>query len=229
MTSFIQTLIIATSIAVAVNAFGTEQKKPTSSTSNPAVLVFKPKNIGAPKSRVRGGSRGKNQSDVELTVLAPEQTGFTTHSQPTLYWWISKPVIKPIEITVTDIDSVLLKTNLDGMTKVGIQTLNLADHKIQLLPDIKYKWSVAIVNNTKQRSADTFTSAGIMRVPETQELKIRLASEDDKGRAIIYAGEGIWYDALAAIQTLVDKTSGEEIPVAMRTSLLQQVGLSDQK
>jgi hypothetical protein len=188
--------------------------------------VFKPKNLGAPKVRVGGGSRGENTSETELYVLAPEQTGFTTHSQPVLYWYISGAVNQPIEITITDKVSVLLKTTVNGVGKAGIQTLDLARHNVQLQPGIKYKWSVAIVNNPQQRSGDTFASAGIMLIPETKDMRDRISVADNKEQALIYAREGIWYDAFATIQSLAETTPMDEIPVIMRTHLLQQVGLS---
>jgi hypothetical protein len=205
---------------------GGEKTATSASIKTPALPVFQPKNLGAPKVRVGGGSRGQNSSETELYVLAPEQTGFTTHSQPVLYWYVSRPVNQPIEITVTDKLSVLLKTSVKKLSKAGIQTLDLTEHNIQLQPDIKYKWSVAIVNNPQQRSGDTFASAGIMLVPENEELRAKLAVADNKDQVLIYAREGIWYDALAAIQSLAEKYPRDESPVVMRTHLLQQVGLS---
>jgi hypothetical protein len=224
MTTFILRLVIMMLIVLAEQVFGIESKIPPSLPAKP-LPIFQPRNLGTPKVRVSGGVRGDNQSEVALTVLAPEQAGFTTKNQPVLYWQISKPVQKPIEITVTDKVSVLLKLTLNGITKAGIQAVKLADYNTRLLPETSYKWSVAIVNNPKQRSADIFTSAGIRLIPESRELKNRLSFADDKERILIYAQEGIWYDALAAIQILADKMPNNSLPVAMRASLLEQVGL----
>ncbi|MGH8499354.1 MAG: DUF928 domain-containing protein, partial [Methylococcales bacterium] len=183
------------------------------------------KNLGAPKMRVNGGIRGQNQTGTELLVLAPEQMGLTAQSQPVLYWYVSQPVKQPVEMTVTDKRTVLLKATLDGVSQAGIQTLNLADHDVRLKPDSKYKWSIAIVNDPKQRSADSFASAGIMWVSETG-LPNKLAGADDQERIRVYAEAGLWYDALAAAQSLAEKNPGDTLSVAIRTSLLQQVGLS---
>lgn len=121
--------------------------------------------------------------------------------------------------------SVLLKINLDKGLKAGIHTFDLAEHNAKLLPDVKYKWSVSIINDPKQRSADVFASAGVMLAPETDGLKTKLAFADFKNQALIYAKEGIWYDAFASIQNLAENSPTEKISDFMRTALLQQVGL----
>ncbi|MGZ8159699.1 MAG: DUF928 domain-containing protein [Methylobacter sp.] len=226
MSTLIQTLALAVLTALASNGAGAGQTTSSTQTKTTALPIFQPENLGAPKVRVGGGSRGPNEYEPVLYVLAPEQAGLTTRTQPVLYWYISKPVNKTIEITVTDKQSVLLKTTIDGLGKAGIQTLKLAEHGVHLQPDTKYKWSVAIVNNPKQRSSDTFASGGIMLFPETGELKAKLAAANEEDRVLIYAEEGIWYDDLEAIQRLAGKSPGDEMPVKMRTALLGQVGLS---
>lgn len=195
--------------------------------------LFKPKNLlGSPKIRVAGGTRGKDnqdlhQSDAELYVLAPEQQGFTSYSQPVLYWYVSKPVKEIIEIAITDNDKqlVLLKTSVNGIAKAGIQIFNLADYKVYLKPGTKYQWSVAIVNNPKQRSSDIFASAGIMYFPVTDSIKIRLAAANDESRVSIFATEGIWYDELEAIQSMLKKMPENQTAGKWRQIFLEQAGL----
>lgn len=224
MRKTIVTLIVVLLISM-VPALAKEKKETTGAEKNIVLPVFKPKNLGAPKMRVGGGSRGQTSSAIELYVLAPEQLGFTTQSQPKFYWYVSKDVKQPIEITLFDKLSVLLKIKLDNGVKAGIQTLNLIEHNAKLLPDVKYKWSVSIINDPKQRSADIFSSAGVMLIPETDGLKTKLATTDFKNQALIYAKEGIWYDALASIQNLAENCPTETISDFMRTELLQQVGI----
>lgn len=226
MSTLIQTLTLGVLTALASNGAGAEQTTFSTPTKTTALPIFQPKNLGALKVRVGGGSRGPNEYEPALYVLAPEQAGLTIHTQPVLYWYISKPVNETIEITVTDKQSVLLKTTVDGLDKAGIQTLKLAEHGVHLQPNTKYKWSVAIVNNPKQRSSDTFASGGIMLFPETGELKAKLAVANEKDLVLIYAEEGLWYDDLEAIQHLAEKLPDDEMPVKMRASLLGQAGLS---
>ena len=41
----------------------------------------------------------------------------------------------------------------------------------------------------------------------------------------VYASEGIWYDALGTISSMIDKSPEDQGLVAIRASLLDQVGL----
>ena len=41
----------------------------------------------------------------------------------------------------------------------------------------------------------------------------------------VYASEGIWYDALETISSMIDKSPEDQGLVAIRASLLDQVGL----
>lgn len=198
--------------------------------------LFKPKSLpGTPKVRIAGGTRGKeeqgfesesHESGTELYVLAPEELGFTCNSQPVLYWYVSKPVEENIELAVTDKQTVLLKTTLNGIGKSGIQVFNLADYHVYLKPGTKYRWSVAIINNPKQRSNDTFTSGVIMHYPLTESIKTQLAAAtDNETRVSIFATEGIWYDELEAIQSWLKKSPNDQTAAKWRASFLEQAGL----
>jgi len=215
-------------LALLISFFSTvsaDDKLPMPIKNPTALPVFKPKNLGAPKVRIGGGSRGQ-QTHVELFLLAPEQIGFTTHKQPTLYWYVSKAIKQPIEITITDKFSVAFKTIVNGIDEAGIQALNLADYAIALQQDKKYKWSVAIVNNPQQRSADTFASAGIMVVPEPESLRNILQTAEDVERVVAYANEGVWYDAVASLESLQKNNLDNQMIGAIRDNLLKQVDIS---
>lgn len=190
-----------------------------------ALPVFRPKNLGAPKVRVGGGSRGLDQSSVDLYLFAPEEAGLTLQSQPTLYWYVSKAVDLPVEVTITDKFSVILKTTLNDIKTSGVQSLSLAEQHVILRPDILYKWSVAIVNDPDQRSLDTFASAGIIATSSTEELNAKILALNNNDRIMLLAHEGLWYDAMTAVQFLIKNNSDKSFPTAMRASLLQQVGL----
>lgn len=224
MRKLARVLVLFAAFAATVDAICEEQNAPATA-SEQALPVFRPKNLGAPRVRIGGGSRGQDQADIELLVLAPEETGFTTTNQPKLYWYISTSVNKPIEITVMDKLSVVLKLELIGSTQAGIQTINLADHGLILQPDTKYKWSIAIINNPKQRSADTFASAGLQLIPMSKELTDKLMlAQDTKSKIGVYLDEGIWYDAFSTIQNTNASMSSNEV-IKIRSTLLQQVRL----
>lgn len=204
----------------------TESRAWAASDPSTATTVFKPKNRGAPIVRIGGGTRGPDRSGPELYVLAPEQVGFTTQTQPVLYWYLSGPVREKIEIALADRKSVLLKTTTEGLADPGIQSLNLASHGIRLQPAVQYRWSVSLINDPSQRSRDTFSSGVVEYTPASAQLKAELAeAHSRRDRAGVYAREGFWYDALEAVQAETQPVDGDDTAALIRKSLLEQVGL----
>jgi hypothetical protein len=58
-----------------------------------------------PLTRVGGGTRGVG-SALAVNVLAPSDTGLPTQEKPTIYWFASQPVDKPVELTITSTESL---------------------------------------------------------------------------------------------------------------------------
>ena len=171
-------------------------------------VVFKPPQMGAPATRVGGGSRGSSEHDARLQVLAPEQTSLTSQASPTLYWFISKPSPAKVEITLTQGEAEpLLEKTINGIQKPGIQEINLQSLGIKLQPDHEYTLTVALVNNPEQRSGDIVSSA---------TLKYQIPAKPF-ANATEMAEAGYWYDTL-------DKLITSKSP--QLASLLQQVGIS---
>lgn len=196
---------------------------------SPATPVYKPPLRGAPATRVGGGTRNPAATDLVLYVLAPEHTGLTTQEQPILYWYISKPARARIEITLIDESSVqpLLETAVAEVAKPGIQALNLAEHGIRLEPGVEYQWSVAVVRNPDQRSSDVVSSGGIRRIEPTATLAEELREASEEAQVAIYAGAGIWYDALMSLEKRMGGSPENASLRAMRAALLKQVGLPE--
>lgn len=224
MTKILRLLGLLLTICFNQTAFSAEQNQQTL----PRELklpVFQPKNVGAPKMRVGGGSRGGENANLELYVFAPEQPGITNQSQPTLYWYLSKPVSQPIEITITEKFKTVLKTTLTGIAQSGVQQFKLSDYQVLLQPNIKYKWSIAVINNPEQRSNDLFASAGIIYQPISENSSATIKNATLEQQIILQAEEGIWYDAIATVQTWVAESHQNETPYKFRATLLSQVGI----
>jgi hypothetical protein len=153
-----------------------------------ALITFKPPQLGAPATRVGGGTRGLGSGAVTVQVLAPSQTSYTSNSAPTLYWYLSEVSNKEVEISLT-IDNQsepILEKNLGVVKNAGIQAIRLADYGIQLAPNQDYRWAVAVVNDPEQRSNDAFASATIRLQPLAKPIT-DLAT---------LAAQGYWYDTL---------------------------------
>ena len=201
----------------------------SSAVKSGSVLAYRPPMRGAPASRVGGGSRGVGDATLELSVLAPDHTGLTIHSQPTLYWYLSKPANARLDVTVIDdkeIDPLL--EHVVGVPKdAGIQHLDLATVGTTLEPGVEYRWFVAVIPDEKQRSNDLVASGTIQYTKPDTELEQSLAKADARNSASIYAEQGVWYDAVDAISRAIQQNPGDAGLRAQRAVLLEQVGLNE--
>ena len=204
------------------------QEQPAKS-ADPQVPIYKPPLRGAPKSRVAGGTRGLGNGRPTLSVLAPDHTGWTTKAQPTLYWYVSKRSAMELEFALA-IDKVaipVLEKIVQSQEHAGVHNLRLADHGIQLKRGVDYRWSVALIPDRRQRSKDIIASGTIQRVPLSQSLQTKLAKVSAGKHVLVYADEGVWYDALDAISTLIRKNPNNKALRKQRAALLEQVGLNE--
>lgn len=197
--------------------------------SNPAppAFVYKPPLRGAPKARVGGGTRGTGTQHVVLQVLAPDHAGLTAQAQPALYWYVESPVAARFEIALIDEDGIdpLLELEIDRDVAAGIQRLDLKEHAISLQTGIAYQWSVALVRDESSRSTDIVSSGVIERVEPDAALGKRIDASSGTDLVALYAGEGIWYDALDKVSDMIAAAPGDDSLVSIRESLLGQIGL----
>ena len=196
--------------------------------SAPAKLLYKPPaGAGNMPTRVSGGARG-GSTDASLLALVPEHAALTTRAQPSLFWFQSKPAKASLEVTLVEPKKAkpLLALKSEIAKKGGIQRVKLAEHKIELQPNVTYEWAVAIVPDAANRSQDVIAKGTIKRVDPPADLARNIESMEPAERAAAYAQSGIWYDALEAISNAVDAHPDDASLRAQRASLLKQVGLS---
>jgi len=199
---------------------------------------------GTPRGLPRGVSRGEKGNLEEdkaahgnqagnipipsfMTPLAPEQTGLTTQSQPTLYLYISGPWPGKIEFTLNEPKAVepVLEINIDGPDKEGIVLINLADYDINLKPGVEYEWFIAIVSDPEERSGDFLGSATIKYLKPSRKLAERFQNKPANELYRCYAAEGYWYDAIENVSHKIVATSDNAAFRAHRAALIEQVNL----
>jgi hypothetical protein len=192
-----------------------------------AVFSYRPPVRGAPASRVGGGSRGTAEITGELAVLAPDHTGLTTRSQPTLYWYLSEPANARLDVTVTNDRNIdpLLEQVIGIPKSAGIQSLDLAKAGATLKPGVEYRWFVSLTPDEKQRSNDVVASGTIEYVKPDAALASKVASADALAQARIYAEDGIWYDAIDSLSRAIAQNPNDSSLHAQRAAMLEQVGL----
>ena len=191
-------------------------------------IEYRPPLRGAPARRVGGASRG-DEALPAVSVLAPDHVGLTTHEQPSLYWFISRPTTVRVELTLIDAQGTaapLIEVAVDGKA-AGVQRLDLAAHNVRLRPEVEYQWSVSLVPNAQERSSDAMSSGVVKRVSLDAATAARLHAARAEQRAALLAGEGIWYDALTAVSEQITARPQDRVLREQRARMLEQAGLKD--
>lgn len=201
------------------------------STTGVVQLVYKPPRKGAPApgSRRGGGSRGMNKSVPVISLLAPDHVGLTLQEQPVLFWFTPTKQSGPVEFTLTvaSADTPVVEAKLPLPAQPGLQQIRLADYKVKLSPGERYQWSVSLILDAEERSADIVAMGAIERI-EPNKLEQPLPATISKAEAPKrYAEAGIWYDAVMAISDLIQANPSDTALRQQRASLLEQVGLAD--
>ncbi len=191
-------------------------------------IIYKPPKRGAPGGREGAGTRGFRES-LHPGRLGPENhTGLTSQEQPVLYWYLSQETRHPVEVILTDRQSVkpLLTIRLNPPLQPGMQRVRLADYNIHLAPGVLYKWSVSLVRDAAQRSYDVTTAGTIERVELPNELRGQLVQANTMTSARLYATAGLWYDTIAALSELIDTRPQDTALRQQRATVLEQEGLT---
>lgn len=193
--------------------------------------VYQPPLRGAPGGRVGGGTRGIGDELTTLfalAVLAPNHVGLTVQEQPTLYWYLSKPMNLQIEVTVIEDQAIspLLEKQISVPIQPGIHRIRLADYGISLSLGKQYRWFMAAVPTAGRRSKDIIAGGIIERVESSEALRVKLSQADKLNIPYIYAESGIWYDTIMAISELIEANPNDMNLRIQRAALLEQVGLS---
>jgi len=204
---------------------------PQSTDAQPAdAIIYKPPRRGAPGGREGAGTRGLGKPLPTLAVLAPQDhTGLTAQEQPVLYWYLSQETRHPVEVILTDRQSVkpLLAIRLNPPLQPGMQRVPLADYNIRLAPGVLYKWSVSLVPDPAQRSRDVMTAGTIERIELPNELRGKLAQANKITSARLYATAGVWYDTIATLSELIDAAPQDTALRQQRATVLAQEGLAE--
>jgi hypothetical protein len=190
--------------------------------------VYVPPPRGAPGGRVGGSTRGTGMVPL-VSALVPDHIGLTVQEQVSLFWYLSKSTIYPVELTIIDDQTIrpLIERRISGPLHPGVQRVRLAEYGLRLVPGVRYRWSVALVVDPENRSRDMLAGGLIERVAPPEALRAQLAGADKARAPAIYAQAGLWYDALEAISDLIDAAPQMPVLRHQRASLLAQVGLSD--
>ncbi|HLZ33364.1 MAG TPA: DUF928 domain-containing protein [Nitrospira sp.] len=194
-------------------------------------IAYQPPRKGAPAPGLRrgGGTRGMNQSVPVISLLAPEHVGLTVSEQPVLYWFTPTRQDQTFEFTLIGetAEAPAVETKLSSPTQPGIHQIKLSDYKVKLSPGERYNWSVALIVDAEERSANIVAKGAIERIERNKLEQPLPATINDADAPKQYAEAGIWYDAVMAISNQIQSNPADADLRQMRASLLQQAGLTE--
>ena len=159
-------------------------------------------------------------------VLAPEQAGWTTEAQPTLYWHASPGTQYPGEFTLTreGEEEPLVRGRLEAPDAAGIQRIELSQTQVSLEEGASYRWTVSFTDPSNPDNRDLATG-GIRRVSAPEALQATSDAADLTQRLDALERAGLWYDAFDLINRSIENNSGARHLVARRSAMLSRVGI----
>ena len=203
-----------------------------------------PSDIGAPTRRSHAGSRGCRDLSQQhlstktkfLTALAPiYQTkdsesvvwGLTTVEHPHFWFYVPYQLTSnhAVEFVLQDDrGNYIYRTKFSGTgTLPGILSVQLPSN-VSLQTEQNYSWHFLIYCDSPTPSSYV---NGLIRRVELSRLESQLNSLTPQERAILYADEGIWSDALTELAQLRRVAPQNERLMDDWVSLLQSVGLEE--
>jgi hypothetical protein len=192
-------------------------------------VYIPPKLLGVPDGRSAGGTRGVDLDRPVLSVLVPDHTGLTIHAQPTLYWYVSQPINRPISVKIVSdsMSTPLLDATLVPPIPEGILALPLAQYGTHLVTGVRYQWGLELATDPAQPSPSLWSGGAIERAAPSPEFLAKLDLAVHSDLPALYAKEGLWYDALDSLSAMIQAAPDDLALRQHRASLLEQVGLHE--
>jgi hypothetical protein len=225
-----------------------QQSQPKPATTSPIQFKRPPLSPrGAPGNRKGGGSRdGDSCSLLEIKerlmayVPAVESEpgishvwGLTTEASPTLWFYVpyQPKDIKVGELEIwdeTDPDPRNYQQTYQGTFKVtdtpGAIALTLPS-TVKLEPGKNYHWYLTLNMNCDRVAQAVNVNGWIQRVKLNNNLPLQQSG--DRNQVIMYAENGIWYDAVTLLAQTRSRHPQTEILLTEWQKLLADVGLEE--
>ncbi|HEY9704915.1 MAG TPA: DUF928 domain-containing protein [Allocoleopsis sp.] len=179
-----------------------------------------PKNIGVPRHRQGGGTRGPgggngreslafclpNQGKIALLV-PPSGFGTTVSNTPRFFWYMPNNSANKLRFVVSDKNENDIYTQtLDKVKgKSGIMSAQLPQH-IKLKNGETYNWYIELICATDEEllydESGLIVIKGTFQITSKNEIVKKINNNTDKTTKLAnYADAGLWYDT---VNTLVE-------------------------
>lgn len=178
-------------------------------------LSFLPPAPGTPIRREGGATRGGvgDARELALSVIAPEQAGWSSTDQPELFWFTSRTVSNSILLTINPASSNAIDPLYEGPLAAtgdgGIQMISLQKLGVKLVANTDYEWSVSLVTDPKSPSRDLVASGRLRYAPLSADLRAVLSGANDGEQAERLARSGYWYDVVRLMRQRFPASAAE--------------------
>ncbi len=172
--------------------------------------------------------RAAPAAGAPVVALAPADVARTVAEHPVLLWFLRDTPDRDVEFHLSVVDDRSGQTRgdvrLPAPTRPGVQRIRLRDRHLDLAPGTAYRWTLSMRRGAATVSA---TSGRIERVELPPALAAAVHAALPEERPGLYAGAGVWYDALAALYDLRERYPQNASTQAAFASLLEQGGLAE--
>jgi hypothetical protein len=163
-----------------------------------------------------------------VVALAPADGARTVAEHPVLMWFLRETPARDVEFHLAVVDDRSGQprgdVRLTAPTRPGVQRIRLRDRHLDLAPGTAYRWTLSMRRGAATVSA---TSGRIERIELPPALAAAVRSARPEERPGLYAGAGVWYDALAILNDLRERYPQNASAQAAFASLLEQGGLAE--
>lgn len=232
----IRQILICICITVPFNvshaeSYSADQTKPSEKKSEQIVYVPPPTKQLKPEIRIaKGGVRGDADCSrlPTITLLVPNHVAFTLKPQPVFFFHSTASIAEPVILTFIDpdMDKPLIELALKDKVKMGLNEINLADYGVSLDTNKEYEWSIQINHETSEKMTCYSVARAYVKkgISDADVAGVTSVSEADNSvtEAKKLAGQGIWYDALAALIEQKKTTMKEPGSREMLNTFLEQ-------
>jgi Domain of Unknown Function (DUF928) len=189
----------------------------------------------APRTGTAGGGSRQDsslcnsslQGGKTLTALSPgKHIGLSHDKNPVLFVYLPESKAKVAEFSLFDAKmNGVYQDNISITNSKGLIAIKLPS-TLSLTKNQPYYWSFALTCNSEDRTEDLVVGGWVEYTQLNQDLQNQLAKVSSVERISIYAKNGYWYDAVAALIELQQKEPKNSQLVKAWTELLTSVGLN---
>ena len=171
------------------------------------------------------GSLPSHANELELMPIAPDRVGLTVKKSPVLYFYISQATSAPVRFTLVDPRKTVAELLLPSPTRPGYVAIRLEDYQIVLKEGVQYRWFVLV--DVSPGFPGFYDPPEVMGTIERADPR-SIDYDDrpcDKDAVVVFAKGGLWYDAMACLNELIEANPQDPSHRRMRFALLKEVGL----